>query len=70
MEDVGFWKDFLNGRAAELGLEQRVKVVMPRGDVVGAVTWVFENDSGDLIDLGWSVEEAEAGLRSLSGQVM
>lgn len=63
--DPQFWQDFLNERAVELGLEKAVKFVKAQGGI-GVITWVYENE-GVLIDLGWSVEAAEASLRALAG---
>lgn len=64
--DLDFWKNFLNERAKELGLEENVKVV--KSAEVDVVTWAFEMEEGELIDLGWSVEAAEAALRDIAGQ--
>jgi hypothetical protein len=66
-DNLDFWKDFLNNRAGELGLDKNIKVVKSLEDAVGPMTWVYEQENGDLIDLGWSVEQAEAGLRELAG---
>lgn len=63
--DPGFWKDFLNDRAVELGLEKKVDYVKAQMGI-GVITWVYRLD-GELIDLGWNVEAAEAALRSLAG---
>lgn len=64
--DPGWWKDQLNARAAELGLEKNVNFVTPKHGEVGVISWVYEKD-GVLVDLGWSVEIAEASLRDLAG---
>jgi hypothetical protein len=64
--DPEFWLNFLNERAAELGLERVVKMITPPGQI-GASTWAYEAKDGHLIDLGWNVEQAEATLRSLVG---
>jgi hypothetical protein len=65
--DVEYWTGILNDRAAEFGLEKTVEAVKPRSGEVGVTTWVYRMESGELIDLGWSVEIAEAGLRSIAG---
>lgn len=65
--DFKFWLDFLNKRADELGLEKNVKMVKPRDEMIGAVTWAYEQDGGELVDLGWSVEQAETSLRDIAG---
>jgi hypothetical protein len=61
-----FWQDILNKRAAELGLEAKVKPVLSPHGEMGALRWVYEGSDG-LIDLGWSVEEAEMTLANLAG---
>lgn len=64
--DPEFWLNFLNDRAAELGLERAVKMIKSR-EVGEVVTWAFELQDGSMVDLGWNVETAEATLRALAG---
>lgn len=67
--DPNYWLNFLNDRAAELGLEKNVKMVKPPDGVVRAIEWVYQDSSdGQMIDLGYSVEAAETALRALAGE--
>lgn len=60
-----YWVDFLNDRVKELKLGGSVRAVSPRYDI-GGMTYVYDKDS-QLVELGWSVEEAEASLREMAG---
>lgn len=64
--DLNYWKEFLNNRAGELGLEKNVVMIKPSEEWVEAVTWGFQV-GGDVMMLGWNVEEAEATLRGMAG---
>ena len=66
MPDREFWKEQLNNRAAELGLERNVEIVQDP-TYVSAVSWVYRKGDGELIALGYNVEEAEMTLRSMAG---
>ena len=68
MNEIEYWTQTLNARAKELGLEQSVKAVQPGVNEGFAIHWVFETD-GQLVELGWNVEEAERGLRMLATQM-
>lgn len=67
MNELEYWTDVLNDRAAELGLERAVRPVQPSDGEGFAIHWVYE--SGDiLVELGWNVEDAERGLRAIAMQ--
>lgn len=67
MSEVEYWTQTLNDRAKELGMEQTVQAVQPGVGEGYAIHWVIEMD-GQLVELGWNVEEAERGLRGLAMQ--
>jgi len=64
--DPEFWTEFLNDRAAELGLEKNVKMVKPREGEIIALSWVYEMPDGMLVELGWNIESAELALRGMA----
>jgi hypothetical protein len=68
MNELEYWTGVLNERAAELGLEKTVRPVQPGEGEGYAIHWVYE--SGDtLVELGWSVEEAERALHMVAMQM-
>lgn len=62
-EALDEFTELLNNRAEELGLDKNVKPIIP--EQISSVTWVFEKDDGELVDLGWSVETAYERLSQL-----
>jgi hypothetical protein len=65
-KSIDYWIEFLNERAKELGLSGTVKGIAPI-NYVGVISFVLE-EGDELVDLGWSIEEAEASLRQLALQ--
>lgn len=60
-----FWVKALNDRAEELGLDRNVRAIIPEhpGDYFN---WVYEDDEGELQELGWNVESADARLKEMA----
>jgi len=63
--DLTFAKTFLQQKANELGFEGQVAIKQP--DYVGPVLFVAEYPDGSFVDLGRSVQDAEATIRRLVG---
>ena len=68
MDEMSFWLDYLNNRAAEMGLEKRVLTDKPSENFVGTIQFVYQPEGKDSVLLGWHVEEAEAALRRIAGE--
>ena len=64
-ENIEYWINFLNTRAEELDVDGEVKPLRPPSGEVGAISFILVQD-GEIIELGWTVEEAEETLRRLS----
>jgi len=68
MDEVSFWVDYLNNKAAELGLEKGVLTVKPSENSVGVIQFSYQPEGRDSVLLGWNVEEAEVALRRIAGE--
>jgi hypothetical protein len=68
MDEVSYWVDYLNSKAVEMGLENRVLTVKPSENFVGTIQFVYQPDGKDSVLLGWNVEEAEVALRRIAGE--
>ena len=42
MDEMSFWLDYLNNRAAEMGLEKRVLTVKPSENSVGVIQFSYQ----------------------------
>ena len=65
--ELDYWKGILNARAKELGLSETVRPVQPANGEMIAVHWVIEME-GQLVNLGWNVEDAQRELQMLAMQ--
>ena len=68
MDELSYWVDHLNRKAAEMGLEMKVLTAKPSENLVGTIQFVYQPDGAEQTLLGWNVEEAETALRRIAGE--